>query len=210
MQTIILVLGGIFWILTYIIIISKGFKDKTYGMPMVALAANISWEFIFSFVLPHSAPQRFINYLWFVLDVVIVIQFLKYSKNEFLNLTSLKLYSIFILMIVTAFGIIMFGSIMLGDITGVYSAFGQNLLMSILFIIMFFKRKNFRGQSFSIAIFKMLGTGFTSVHFYFYEPVTQTSFVLPFLFASIFFFDLLYSFLIIRKYRENHISLLKI
>ena len=90
MQTLILVFGGMFWILTYIFIISKGFKDKTYGMPLIALCANISWEFIYSFIFPHTPPQLFINYLWFGLDVIIVIQFLKYSKNEFLNLTSTK------------------------------------------------------------------------------------------------------------------------
>ena len=75
MQSIILILGGIFWILTYIFIISKGYKDKTYGMPLLALCANIAWEFIFSFLLPHSPLQLYINYLWFALDVVIVFQF---------------------------------------------------------------------------------------------------------------------------------------
>ena len=83
MQSIILIVGGIFWILTYIFIISKGYKDKTYGMPLLALCANISWEFIFSFLFPHSPHQLYINYLWFALDVVIVFQFFKYYKNEF-------------------------------------------------------------------------------------------------------------------------------
>jgi hypothetical protein len=61
MQTIISVIGGIFWILTYVFIISKGFKDKTFGMPLIALCANISWEFIFSFVFPYGPPQSYIN-----------------------------------------------------------------------------------------------------------------------------------------------------
>ena len=166
MQTIILVVGGIFWILTYIFIISKGFKDKTYGMPLIALCANISWEFIFSFIFPHTPPQLFINYLWFGLDIIIVIQFLKYGKNEFLNLSSSKLYSLFTFLIVSEFGIILVSSITIGEFKGVYSAFGQNLLMSILFIIMLFKRNSLRGQSIYIAIFKMLGTGLTSLHYY--------------------------------------------
>ncbi|HZD35671.1 MAG TPA: hypothetical protein VE130_10735 [Nitrososphaeraceae archaeon] len=72
MQTIILTVGGVFWVLTYVFIVSKGFKDKTYGMPVIALCINFSWEFIFSFILPHSAPQLFINYLWFGLDTIIV------------------------------------------------------------------------------------------------------------------------------------------
>ena len=65
---------------------------------------------------------------------------------------------------------------MLGDHRGVYFAFGQNLLMSILFVVMFFKRgKGLRGQSIFIAVFKMMGTGLTSLHFYLFESVSRSS-----------------------------------
>jgi hypothetical protein len=210
MQTIILLAGGICWILTYIFIISKGFKDKTYGMPLIALCANISWEFIFSFIFPHTPPQLFINYLWFGLDIIIVIQFLKYGKNEFSDLSSSKLYTLFTFLIVSEFGIILVGGITMGEFKGVYSAFGQNLLMSILFIMMLFKRNSLRGQSIYIAIFKMFGTGLTSLHYYLYEPISQSSFILPTLFLSIFVFDIVYIYLIIKMYNSNNVSLLKI
>jgi hypothetical protein len=78
-----MMIGGLFWSATYILIIRRGFKDKTFGMPIAALCANISWGMIFTFVLPHDAPQIYVNYIWFSLDVVIVIQFLKYGKKEF-------------------------------------------------------------------------------------------------------------------------------
>jgi len=208
MQSIILILGGIFWILTYVFIISKGYKDKTYGMPLLALCANISWEFIFSFLLPHSPPQLYINYLWLVLDVIIVFQFFKYYKNEFPNLSSLTLCIVFGISVASAFSIILSGGIFLGDVDGVYAAFGQNLLMSVLFVVMFFKRGNtLRGQSIFIAIFKMAGTGLTSIHFYLFEPVSQSLFVLPLLFISIFFFDLFYTVLIVAQYKKNNKSL---
>lgn len=211
MQTIILTIGGIFWILTYFFIISKGFKDKTYGMPLIALCANISWEFIHSFVLPSSPPQLFINYLWFGLDCVIVFQFFKYYRNEFPNLSSSKVCIIFGVMIFSAFSIILTGAISLDDHRGVYAAFGQNLLMSILFVVMFFKRgEGLRGQSIFIAVFKMLGTGLTSLHFYLYDPVSQNSFVLPSLFVLILFFDLLYVILVASSYKKNDIPILKI
>lgn len=210
MQTIILVTGGIFWILTYIFIISKGFKDKTYGMPLIALCANISWEFIFSFVFPHTPPQLFINYLWFGLDIIIVIQFFKYGKNEFLNLSSKKLYSIFVVLLGVEFSIILFSGITLGEFKGVYSAFGQNLVMSILFIIILFKRNSLRGQSIYIAVFKMLGTGLTSIHYYLFEPITQSSLILPALYVSIFIFDIVYIYLIVKFYKRNKMPLLKI
>ena len=206
----ILVAGGVFWILTYIFIISKGFKDKTYGMPLIALCANISWEFIFSFIFPHMPPQLFINYLWFGLDSIIVIQFLKYGKKEFLYLSSKRLYSIFLVLLGAEFSIILVSGITIGEYKGVYSAFGQNLVMSILFIIMLFKRNSLRGQSIYIAIFKMLGTALTSLHYYMYEPITQSSLILPSLFVSIFIFDIVYIYLVFRFYKRDKIPLLKL
>ena len=211
MQTIILTIGGIFWILTYVFIISKGFKDKTYGMPLIALCANISWEFIFSFILRQSAPQLFINYLWFGLDCIIVFQFFKYYKNEFPNFSSSKISTVFGILIFSAFSIILSGAVLLDDHRGVYAAFGQNLLMSILFVVMFFKRgEGLKGQSIFIAVFKMIGTGLTSIHFYLYEPVSQSSFVLLSLFVSILFFDLLYVLLVANSYKKYNIPILKI
>jgi hypothetical protein len=69
MQTIVLTLGGIFWILAYVCIISKGFKDKTYGMPLIALCANNSWEFIFSFILPPSVCK--LSLVWLGLGSIL-------------------------------------------------------------------------------------------------------------------------------------------
>ena len=53
METLITVLtltSGISWTIVYLTIIYRGFKDKTCGMPFFALALNIAWEFIFSFL----------------------------------------------------------------------------------------------------------------------------------------------------------------
>src|SRR3972149_4496074 len=128
--------GGLFWSLTYILIIRRGFKDKTYGMPLVALCANISWEAIFSFIHPHSPPQLYINYIWFFLDVLIVLQFLKFGISEFPKFSNKRFYTVFLLALVTAFLLVLFITYEFNDWQGAYSAFGQNLLMSILFISM--------------------------------------------------------------------------
>jgi len=201
--------GGLFWSLTYILIIRRGFKDKTYGMPLVALCANISWEAIFSFVHPHSPPQLYINYIWFFLDVLIILQFLKFGISEFPKFSNKRFYTVFLLALVTAFFLVLFITYEFNDWQGAYSAFGQNLLMSILFISMLMSRDNIRGQSIFIALFKMLGTGVISLAFYFYQPITQGSFLLPFLFISIFIYDSIYLGMIYQKYRENNIPIWK-
>jgi len=197
-----MMIGGLFWSATYILIIRRGFKDKTFGMPMAALCANISWETIFAFVTPHGAPQLYVNYIWFGLDAIIVMQFLKYGKKEFPNISRWQLYAVFVLGLSIAVPMILAINYEMDDSVGAYAAFGQNLMMSVLFVTMIINRKGIDGQSFYIALFKMIGTGLSSLAFYQFRPVTQDSVLLPLLFVSIFVFDLIYTVAIYRKCRE--------
>lgn len=207
MFTEIMMIGGLFWSATYILIIRRGFKDKTFGMPMAALCANISWEAIFAFLSPHDAPQLYVNYIWFSLDAVIVMQFLKYGKKEFPNIPKWQFFAVFALGISVAIPIILSVNYELDDNIGAYTAFGQNLMMSILFVTMLINRKGIGGQSFYIALFKMIGTGLSSLAFYLYRPIAQDSILLQFLFVSIFIFDLIYTIGIYRKCKNSEIPL---
>jgi hypothetical protein len=192
MFTEIMMIGGLFWSATYILIIRRGFKDKTFGMPMAALCANISWELIFAFVTPHEPPQLYINYIWFSLDAVIVMQFLKYGKKEFSNIPNWQFFAVFGLGLTIAIPMILTVNYQLEDNVGAYAAFGQNLMMSVLFVTMLINRRGIEGQSLYIALFKMTGTGLSSMAFYLYKPIAQDSILLQFLFIAIFAFDLIY------------------
>jgi len=203
MFTEIMMIGGLFWSATYILIIRRGFKDKTFGIPMAALCANISWEAIFAFLYPHDAPQLYVNYIWFSLDVVIVMQFLKYGKKEFPNIPRWQLYAVFALGVSIAVPMILSINYELEDNVGAYAAFGQNLMMSVLFVTMLINRKGITGQSFYIALFKMIGTGLSSLAFYLYRPIAQDSFLLQFLFVAIFVFDLIYTIGIYKKCKNS-------
>jgi hypothetical protein len=194
-----MIFGGIFWSLAYVLIIRQGFKDRTYGMPLAALCANISWEAIFAFLHPHSPPQLYINYAWFGLDTIIVFQFLSLGKKEFPNLSLGQFYLIFVFALVMSFCSILFVTYEFQDWQGAYSAFGQNLMMSVLFLWMFFSRNDLRGQSIYIAILKMLGTAVSSLAFYLYQPISGESYLMPFLYLSIFICDVAYSFLVYRR-----------
>ena len=165
-----MIVGGIFWSLAYFLMIRQGFKDKTYGMPLAALCANISWEAIFAFLHPHRPPQLYINYVWFALDTVIVFQFLKFGKKEFSKFSIVQFYLIFTFAIVMSFCSILFVTYEFQDWQGAYAAFGQNLMMSVLFLWMFFSRDDLRGQSVYIALFKMIGTGVRALHFTYTSP----------------------------------------
>ncbi|MEW6603757.1 MAG: hypothetical protein AB1351_03590 [Thermoproteota archaeon] len=177
-------------------------------MPIAALCANISWEAIFAFVHPHSPPQLYINYAWFGLDAIIVFQFLKFGRAEFPKFSASQFYLVFTFALIMAFCAVLFITYEFEDWKGAYAAFGQNLMMSILFIWMFLSRDSIRGQSFYIALFKMLGTGVSSLAFYLYQPISQGSLLMPYLYISIFICDLAYLILIYQRYRKEKIPLL--
>ena len=101
-------------------------------------------------------------------------------------------YTMFGLALVTSFCTVLFATYEFDDWDGAYSAFGQNLLMSVLFIVMLYARRSLRGQSIPIAISKMLGTVLASLAFYLYSPLSEGSTLLPFLYVAILVFDLVY------------------
>jgi len=102
------------------------------------------------------------------------------------------------LALVTSFCVVLSVTYEFDDWDGAYSAFGQNLLMSVLFLAMLRARGSPRGQSVFIALSKMLGTGLASVAFYLYSPLSEGSVLLPFLYVTIFAFDLTYVVAVVR------------
>src|SRR5579871_5661190 len=107
MFTLLMLGSGIFWTITYILIIRRSFLGHTYGMPLPALCANISWEFIFSFIYPPSIIQHIVNLVWFSLDVVIFIQLLRYGPREFADLSRRVFYGICSLTLATSFAAVL-------------------------------------------------------------------------------------------------------
>jgi hypothetical protein len=158
--------SGLFWTLTYLLILRRGFLDNSYGMPMLALCANLSWEFIFSFVYPHPQPQLYINYLWLLFDGGILIQYLRLGRRDFpAHLPRVWFYPTLAVSLVLSALFILEISREFKEHIGIYAAFAQNLLMSVLFLRLLLARDSSRGQSLYIALCKMIGTLFPSVLF---------------------------------------------
>lgn len=198
------VASGLFWSVTYLLIIKRGYQDKACGMPLAALCLNISWEFLFSFVfIPHSV-QRAINVAWFALDLVIVVQYLRYERGRRpADWSAPFFYAVFASILATAFLTVLLVTREFSNPGGYYTAFGQNLLMSILFIHMLLDRKDLAGQSLYIGAAKMIGTFCASLTVFLLIPdSTLTAF-----FAwAILFFDLAYIGLYIQKSRRLGIN----
>lgn len=193
MYTELITLGGICWTITYILIIKKGFEDKTYGMPIAALIGNITWEVLYTFKFIPPDVQFYNNIAWLTFDLIILYQLLKYWNNEMPNITARIFYPSLVLFLITGLLIHFFIAKEFTPAHGAaYSGFGQNVLMSILFPLMLFKRQSIKGQSISIALIKLIATAGPALAFYKYPIDLEGSKLLAFMFVTIFIFDLIY------------------
>jgi len=157
-----LLLSGICWIVVYLQLIFLGFKDKTYGMPFVALALNFSWEALYSYIdLKNNTVtiQTWFTLIWFVLNIMIVFTYLRYGKKYFPKQTNKEYFLPWtIIIFVMSFVVQYFFAVEFAALGKVYSAFFQNLIMSILFINMLVSRSDIKGQNLTIALSKWIGT----------------------------------------------------
>ena len=193
-------ISGLSWTIVYLDIIRRGFKDKTYGMPFFALAFNIAWEFIYAFLIYQGFPlQRIINVVWFLLDLAILYTYFKYGRQEFPPIFSRFFLPWSLTALMVAFAVLYAVGIEF-PVTrgGAYSAFAQNLMMSVLFIGMLVRRASVRGQSMVIAIFKWLGTLAPTILI----SISTGSRLVLVLGIAIFFYDVLYIAMLHRKFTE--------
>jgi hypothetical protein len=152
---------GLCWTITYILIINRSFKGKTCGMPFIALAFNMSWEFVYSFVFAplHFTFQRIINITWFLFDVFIFVAYLLFAQKEWkTSVYRIWFWPNLIFTLVASYLMLYYFHLDFGKGGITYSGYLDNVIMSGLFISMFLKRNSLNGQSLGIAFFKMMGT----------------------------------------------------
>ncbi len=162
MDNFLTLLSGIAWTLVYIDAIRIGLKDKTYAMPLFALGLNLGWEALYAYHSLAAGPslQGIINACWALFDIGIVYTYFRYgrrywpqafSTNVFVGWSVLVFITAFVLQLIFVYEFGVHGGAR-------YSAFLQNLLMSVLFISMLVSRRGVEGQTLLIAVAKWIGT----------------------------------------------------
>jgi hypothetical protein len=195
--------SGILWGLTYVLVIRRALRDKIYAMPLAAMCANLVWEFIYTFVFKPSGSgfeywaAFIVNLVWFLLDVGILWTWLKYWQADYPSTIpgSWHLPMLFAGLLTASAVLVGIQLQFDGNPPGGISSFAQNLMMSILFISMWIRRGDDRGQSVGIAVSKMLGSAFASLYFL---MTGFTTFYWVSLFVLIFCYDLFYLWLVLR------------
>jgi hypothetical protein len=162
------------WTVAYAQIVYTSHREKTYGLPLVSIFQNFTWEFIFSFQLiaPGVVALVWGNRLWFVVDCVIVLQVFLYGKQSQKHpWVRDHFYAIAVASLVcTGFGVYAFAAYF-NDVYGLALSFLINLLMSVLFIAMLFERPDLKGLPYGAAWAKMIGTAAGALFCYIWWPM---------------------------------------
>ena len=160
-KIILTVVSGLCWTIVYIEGIRLGFKQKTYAIPVFALALNLAWELLHVIIGLTRRPdlQTIINCIWFTFDLGILWTYIRFGRKYFPTQLAGWFPIWTVLVLVTAFLVqYAFVSEFGAYLGGAYAAFLQNLLMSVLFINMLVGRSSREGQSITIAVSKWIGT----------------------------------------------------
>src|SRR5262249_46530158 len=168
-KLILTIISGVCWTIVYIEGIRLGFRDKSYAIPFYALALNFAWESLYTFFGFRTnglTVQNIFNAVWFLFDIGILYTYFNFGRKYFrtpwkqpATLADGTFVAWSLLVLLSAFAIEYAFIREFGVAKGAgYSAFLQNLLMSVLFIAMLIQRGNREGQSLTIAVNKWIGT----------------------------------------------------
>jgi hypothetical protein len=205
--------GCVCWVVAYILIVRRSHIDRANGLPMIAVALNFSWEILASFVFPNPVTLWHVfDRAWLAVDVIIVYQTLRYGA-VFQRIPEIRRYFHVIFFAVFALGFIGQYTFVADypDRLGLVVAFMINLVMSVMFVFMWFDRRpDRRGISVGGAWFKMLGTLGTSIECHvvvrLIDPELGGLGFLTFLCATIFVVDCIYIYLVSRSATSSDAS----
>jgi len=161
------VISGLCWTLVYVEAIRVALRDRTYAMPVFALGLNLAWEVLYAvdgFVNwgrygAFGQTHAVINLVWAGFDIVLLWTFFRFGTRAWpqLGRSLVVLMGVSALVVGAAVQAVFYVEFGPRD-APVYTAFAQNLLMSILFLDMLLRRGGPTGQSMVIAYAKLVGT----------------------------------------------------
>ncbi len=203
------VVGCALWTVAYYLLVRKASADKVHTLPLLAICLNFTWEAMAVFVLPN--PSRIwtvLEWSWLAIDVLLLSQLYKYGRST-QHIPEVRRHFPWV---VTATLVVCFAGqltfvLTFGDLLGFIVAFVINLVMSVLFVFLFFERRDdLRGISYGAAWLKMVGTLGTCVQCAVLLPALRPDIpswgFLHFLYVLIFVFDLGYVLLIRQRRRQ--------
>lgn len=203
------IVGCALWTVAYILFIWRGIKDRIHTLPMLAICLNLAWESMAIAVLPNPVwLWSILEWSWLVLDVGLFAILWVFGRDHVGAPEIQRHYHLIIsLLLVLCFVGQLAFVLMFGDLLGFIIAFVINLVMSALFIQMYFdRREDLRGLSYWGGWLKMLGTACTSIQCAVLLPIIRPEipswYFMWFLYGMIFILDGVYVGLLWRARRR--------
>ena len=193
------VLGCALWTVAYGFFIHRGIRDRAHSLPMLAICLNFTWEAMAVAVLPNPVlAWTILEWSWLLIDIGLLAILWKYgAANMTIPELQRHFHPILVALVVACLVLQLSFVLMFGDMLGFIVAFVINLVMSVLFVFMYFERRDdLRGLSYPGAWLKMLGTACTSVQCAVLLPILRPDIpswhFMYALYVGIFLFDALY------------------
>jgi hypothetical protein len=165
-------LGTAFWLVVYVLALVHGLRNQTYAVPLVAIAANFSWELIAAVYRVAPVPLwHYGDVLWLSLDAGIVWTLVRYGREQ-QQIPELRRAFFAVVGVTFVFAAVAQLALeeALSDEWGFLDAYMISVMMSVLFFFLYFARRSADGASYGIAWGKLFGNGLTSAGFVFLYP----------------------------------------
>lgn len=146
------------WTAAYVLMIRRGIKDKSFGMPIVAACIDVSWEFYFTFVSDIDVRYRVPNGLWFFTNLGVLWTCFHYGREDFEWPLFRRYFKPVVLVMLGSAFVLVFAFVRaFEDTYGAMSASFAMLVYSTLLPVMLIRRNSVKGQSLYIALGILIG-----------------------------------------------------
>ncbi len=149
-------LSPIPFVAAYVLMIRRGFIDRSYGMPVFALCMNIGWECYFTFIALIPMSIKIGNGIYLLFDMGVLYTCLRYGKEDFNWPILRKYFHAFIALLIPVCFILVYVFIKSFNDYGVMVTLYVCMIYSTLLIAMLIRRDSVKGQSLYIGIFILL------------------------------------------------------
>jgi len=73
---------GLFWTAAYGLYVQQARQDQFYGMPLLALVLNLTWESVYTFIYRLNGVGRYFHFPWVFVDGLLVAETLKHGPKQ--------------------------------------------------------------------------------------------------------------------------------
>jgi TRAP-type uncharacterized transport system fused permease subunit len=145
---------GIVTLAVYLMMLRRSLIEKAPAIPVLAVCANVCWEFTYAFLYPIYPQMRVTLFFWLPLNLFITYLAVRYGRRDFPSLSKSAYgwlvggWTVFALTFMVA------ATREFDDRLGVYTTVFDVVFMEAMFLVMLQTRRSTLGQTMYIAIGK--------------------------------------------------------